>query len=86
MVAYTEPQQRKKEESERLRGERDQSMSIDLRFERWKVVSYCLASKSFTCTALKHGCACTLWLKRKCCSCTTHQSTKRRENMCPTFV
>ena len=24
MVAYTEPQQRKKEESERLRGERDQ--------------------------------------------------------------
>ena len=31
MVAYTKPQQRKKEESEKLRG-------IDLRFERWQVV------------------------------------------------
>ena len=36
MVAYTKPQQRKKEESERL-GEResDQIKFIDLRFERW---------------------------------------------------
>ena len=35
MVAYTKPQQRKKEESKRLRGERDQIKFIDLRFERW---------------------------------------------------
>ena len=35
MVAYTKPQQRKKEESERLREERDQIKFIDLRFERW---------------------------------------------------
>ena len=34
MVAYTKPQQRKKEESERLRGEGDQIKFIDLRFER----------------------------------------------------
>ena len=33
------PQQRKKEESERLRGERDQIKFIDLGFERWQVVS-----------------------------------------------
>ena len=33
MVAYTMPQQRKKEESERLRGERDQIKFIDLEFE-----------------------------------------------------
>ena len=31
-------QQRKKEESEQLRGERDQIKFIDLRFERWQVV------------------------------------------------
>ena len=30
MAAYTNPQQRKKEESERLRGERDQIKLIDL--------------------------------------------------------
>ena len=30
MVAYAKPQQRKKEESERLRGERDQIKFIDL--------------------------------------------------------
>ena len=30
MVAHTMPQQRKKEESERLRGERDQIKFIDL--------------------------------------------------------
>ena len=35
MMAYINPQQRKKEESERLRGERDQIKFIDLRFERW---------------------------------------------------
>ena len=38
MVAYTMPQQRKKEESERLRGERDKIKFIDLRFERWQDV------------------------------------------------
>ena len=36
MVAHTKPQQRKKEESERLRGERDQIKLIDLTFERWQ--------------------------------------------------
>ena len=40
MVAYTKPQQRKKEESERLRGERDQIKCIDLRFERLQVVGF----------------------------------------------
>ena len=34
MVAYTKPQQRKKEEIERLRGESDQIKFIYLRFER----------------------------------------------------
>ena len=34
MVAYTKPQQFKKEESERLRGERDQIKFINLRFQR----------------------------------------------------
>ena len=38
IVAYTKPQQRKKEESKRLRGERDQVKFIDLRLERWQVV------------------------------------------------
>ena len=33
-MAYTMPQQRKKEESERLR-DRDQIKSIDLGFEKW---------------------------------------------------
>ena len=32
------PQQRKKEESEKLRGERDQIKFIDPRFERWQIV------------------------------------------------
>ena len=40
MAAYTKPQQRKKEESERLRGERDQIKLIDLRIERWRVVGF----------------------------------------------
>ena len=40
MVAYTKPEQRKKEESERLRGERDQIKFIDLRFERRQVVRF----------------------------------------------
>ena len=38
MVAYTKPQHRRKGESERLRGERDQIKFTDLRFERWQVV------------------------------------------------
>ena len=33
MVAYTKPQQGKKEESEQLRGERDKIEFIDLGFE-----------------------------------------------------
>ena len=33
MVVYTKSQQRKKEESERVRVERDQIKFIDLRFE-----------------------------------------------------
>ena len=40
MVAYTKPQQRKKEESEKLRGERDQIKFIYLRFERWQIVGF----------------------------------------------
>ena len=38
MATYTKPQQMKKEESERLRGVRDQIKFIDLRFERWQAV------------------------------------------------
>ena len=34
MVAYKKPHQRKKEESERLRGEQEQIKFIDLRFEK----------------------------------------------------
>ena len=38
MVAYTMSKQRKKDESEQLRGERDHIKFIGLRFERWQVV------------------------------------------------
>ena len=38
-MAYTKPQQRKKEGSERLRGEGDKINFIDLRVERWQVVA-----------------------------------------------
>ena len=38
MVAYTKPQQRKKEESGKLRGERDQIKFIHLRVGRWQVL------------------------------------------------
>ena len=38
MVAYAKPQQRKKEESEQLRGQRDRIEFIDLIFERQQVV------------------------------------------------
>ena len=40
MVAYTVPQQRKKEESERLRGERDEIKFVGLGFQRWQVKSW----------------------------------------------
>ena len=40
MVAYRKPNQRMKEDSEKLRGERDQLNFIDLRFERWQVVRF----------------------------------------------
>ena len=40
MVAYTKPQQRKKEESKRLRGEGDQIKFIDLRFDRWQILRF----------------------------------------------
>ena len=37
-MAYTKSQQRKKEESEQLRGEGDKVKFFDLRFERGQVV------------------------------------------------
>ena len=40
MMTYIKPQQRKKEEIERRRGEGDQIKFIDLRFERWQVVGF----------------------------------------------
>ena len=40
MVAYTKPQERKKEESEQLIEERDKIKFIDLGFERWQVVRF----------------------------------------------
>ena len=40
MVAYTKPQQWKKEERRRLRGERGQIKFIDLSFERWQVLRF----------------------------------------------
>ena len=39
-MVHTKLQQMKKEESERLRGERDQIKFIDLRRERWQVVGF----------------------------------------------
>ena len=39
-MAYTKPQKRKKEESKRLRGARDQIKFIDLGFERWQVARF----------------------------------------------
>ena len=40
MAAYRKLQERKKEESERLRGEGDKIKFIDLGFERGKVVGF----------------------------------------------
>ena len=45
MVAYKMLQQRKKEESERLRGGRDQIKFIDLEFERWQNAKMLLYDK-----------------------------------------
>ena len=39
-MAYTMPQQRKKEESERQRGDIYHVRFIDLGFERWQVVRF----------------------------------------------
>ena len=38
MVAYPKPQQGKKEEGARLKGEEDQIKFIDHRFERWQIL------------------------------------------------
>ena len=48
-MAYTKPQQRKKEEGKRLGVEREQVKFIDLRFERRQVVKFRKqeASKTF---------------------------------------
>ena len=40
MVAYTKPQQSKKEESKQLREERDQIKFFDFGFERWQTVRF----------------------------------------------
>ena len=40
MATYSKPRQMMKEESERLRGERDQTKFIDLRFQRVQVVEF----------------------------------------------
>ena len=45
MVAYTKPQQRKKEECEKLKRERDQIKFNDLRFERWQFVRFSKARR-----------------------------------------
>ena len=40
MLAYTKPQQRKRQEIEGLRREGDEIKFIDLRFERWQVARF----------------------------------------------
>ena len=50
MVAYTKPQQWKKEDCEKLRGERDQIKFIDLGFERWQVVRFRKAERRYDIT------------------------------------
>ena len=44
-MAYTMPQQRNKEESEKLRGERDQIKFIEIGFDRWQVVRFMKARR-----------------------------------------
>ena len=87
MVAYKKaPQQRKKEGSERLRGERDQIKFIDLGFEIWQVVSLEIRwnPREHTCHMTLH---CILesnsstWLFHFCLhkvSCTKHQTQVNR--------
>ena len=45
MVAYTKPQQRKKEDNEWLSGERGQIKFIDPRLERWQVLRFSKARR-----------------------------------------
>ena len=54
MASCTKPQQRKKEESERLRGERGQIKLIDLGFERWQIVGFRKEEEGKT----LHNCTC----------------------------
>ena len=54
MVTYKKPQQRKKEERERLRGDRDQIKFIDLRFERWHFEG-CLDLNCFCASTFVHN-------------------------------
>ena len=67
MVAYTKPQQRKKEEREKLRGESDQIKFIDLRFEKWQIVRFRKVRRQdvpkMACSTL----SCTM-----CCICSTY--------------
>ena len=55
MVAYTTPQQRKNEESKRLRGEGDKIKFIDLRFERWQVVRFRKGRRSQEISQIAHS-------------------------------
>ena len=57
-MAYTKPQQRKKEERERLIAERDQIKFIDLGFERWQVVGFRKARSRRKGTALSKKISC----------------------------
>ena len=45
MTIYAKPRQWKKEDIERLRGERAKIKFIDLRFERWQAVGFRKASR-----------------------------------------
>ena len=47
MAAYKKPQQRKREESERPRGERDQIKFIDLGFERGQILGFVICGMAF---------------------------------------
>ena len=47
-MAYTKPQQRKKEESNRLREERDPVKFIDFRCKRWQVAILDLLHGTYT--------------------------------------
>ena len=56
-MAYTKPKQRKKDESKRQSGDRDQIKSIDLIFETWQVVGFGKGrrSKEKKCGELQRG-------------------------------